>query len=72
MGYKGKTTRHSFRAFAISNIKEKHCSRHEVVDRQLAHAHRNCVNAAYDRSQFLDEEGNDVRMGRLHRQDEII
>jgi integrase len=55
MGYKGKTTGHGFRALAMSTIKEKLNYRHEVIDRQLAHAHRNSVDAAYDRAQFLDE-----------------
>jgi integrase len=55
MGYKGKTTGHGFRALAMTTIKEKLGYRHEVVDRQLAHAHRNSVDAAYDRAQFLDE-----------------
>jgi integrase len=55
MGYHGKTTGHGFRAVAMTNIKEKLGYRHEVVDRQLAHAPRNKVDAAYDRAQFLDE-----------------
>ena len=55
MGYKGKTTGHGFRAIAMSTIKEKLGYRHEVVDRQLAHAPQNKVDAAYDRAQFLDE-----------------
>ena len=55
MGYKGKTTGHGFRALAMTAIKEKLGYRHEVVDRQLAHAHRNSVDAAYDRAQFLDD-----------------
>ena len=29
--------------------------RHEVIDRQLAHAHKSQIDAAYDRAQFLDE-----------------
>ena len=29
--------------------------RHEVIDRQLAHAHKSQVVAAYDRAEFLDE-----------------
>jgi hypothetical protein len=48
-------TGHGFRALAMSNIKEKLGYRHEVVDRQLAHAHRNKIDRAYDRAQFLDE-----------------
>lgn len=55
MGYKGRMTGHGFRALAMSTIKEKLGYRHEVVDRQLAHAPRNKVDAAYDRAQFLDE-----------------
>ena len=55
LGYKGKMTGHGFRALAMSTIKEKLGYRHEVVDRQLAHAHRNSVDAAYDRAQFLPE-----------------
>jgi integrase len=55
LGYKGKMTGHGFRALAMSTIKEKLGYRHEVVDRQLAHAHRNEVDAAYDRAQFLKE-----------------
>jgi integrase len=55
MGYKGEMTGHGFRALAMSTIKEKLNYRHEVIDRQLAHAHRNSVDAAYDRAQFLPE-----------------
>ncbi|TAL40182.1 MAG: DUF4102 domain-containing protein [Alphaproteobacteria bacterium] len=55
MGYKGRMTGHGFRALAMSTIKEKLGYRHEVVDRQLAHAPRSKVDRAYDRAQFLDE-----------------
>ncbi len=55
MGYQHKTTGHGFRALAMSTIKENLGYRHEVVDRQLAHAQRNKVDAAYDRAQFLPE-----------------
>lgn len=55
MGYKGRMTGHGFRALAMSTIKEKLGYRHEVVDRQLAHAHRSKVDRAYDRAQFLEE-----------------
>jgi integrase len=55
LGYKGIMTGHGFRALAMTTIKEKLGYRHEVVDRQLAHAHRSSVDAAYDRAQFLDE-----------------
>lgn len=55
IGYKGETTGHGFRALAMSAIKEQLGFRHEVIDRQLAHAHRSAVDAAYDRAEFLDE-----------------
>jgi integrase len=55
LGYKGRMTGHGFRALAMSTIKEKLGYRHEVVDRQLAHAPRNKVDAAYDRAKFLPE-----------------
>jgi integrase len=55
LGYQGKMTGHGFRALAMSAIKEKLGYRHEVVDRQLAHAPRNKVDAAYDRAKFLGD-----------------
>jgi len=55
LGYKGRMTGHGFRALAMTTIKEKLGYRHEVVDRQLAHAPASKVDAAYDRAKFLDE-----------------
>jgi integrase len=55
MGYQNKMTGHGFRALAMSTIKERLGYRHEVVDRQLAHAQKDKVDSAYDRAQFLDE-----------------
>lgn len=55
MGYKGRMTGHGFRALAMTTLKERLNYRHEVVDRQLAHGHRNSIDAAYDRAQFLTE-----------------
>ncbi len=55
MGYKGRMTGHGFRALAMSTIKERLGYRHEVVERQLAHAPRDKVASAYDRAQFLAE-----------------
>ena len=55
MGYQNKMTGHGFRALAMSTIKEKLGYRHEVVDRQLAHAQKDKVASAYDRAQFLEE-----------------
>lgn len=55
MGYAGIMTGHGFRSLAMSTIKEVLNYRHEVVDRQLAHAHKNEIDAAYDRALFLRE-----------------
>jgi len=55
MGYRNKMTGHGFRALAMSTIKERLGYRHEVVDRQLAHAQKDKVASAYDRAQFREE-----------------
>lgn len=55
LGFKDRMTGHGFRALAMSTIKEKLNYRHEVIDRQLAHAAKSMVTRAYDRAQFLDE-----------------
>jgi len=55
MGYEGRMTTHGFRALAMTTLKEKLGYRHEVVDRQLAHAQQDKIASAYDRAQFLDE-----------------
>lgn len=55
LGFKGRMTGHGFRALAMSTIKEQLGYRHEVIDRQLAHAPQSMVQRAYDRAQFLDE-----------------
>lgn len=55
MGYKGDMTGHGFRTLAMSTLKERLGYRHEVVDRQLAHAPKDKLMAAYDRALFLKE-----------------
>lgn len=55
LGFKGRMTGHGFRALAMSTIKEKLGYRHEVIDRQLAHAPQSMVTRAYDRAAFLDD-----------------
>lgn len=55
LGYQNKMTGHGFRALAMSTIKKRLGYRHEVVDRQLAHAQKDKVASAYDRAQFLEE-----------------
>lgn len=54
LGYKGKMSGHGFRALAMTAIKERLNYRHEVIDRQLAHA-QDKITAAYDRALFLQE-----------------
>ena len=78
LGYKGRMTGHGFRALAMSTIKEKLGYRHEVVDRQLAHAPSNKVDAAYDRAKYLDErrkmmqEWSDYLQGIRRKPDNVI
>lgn len=55
MGYRGDMTGHGFRALAMSTLKERLGYRHEVVDRQLAHAQRDKLEGAYDRARYLEE-----------------
>lgn len=55
MGYKGDMTGHGFRALAMSTLKEELGYRHEVVDRQLAHAPQDKLERAYDRASYLKE-----------------
>lgn len=55
MGYKHAMTGHGFRALAMTTLKERLNYRHEVVDRQLAHAQSDKLESAYDRGQYLAE-----------------
>lgn len=55
MGYKGDMTGHGFRALAMTTLKERLEYRHEVVDRQLAHAPKDKLQSAYDRGRYLKE-----------------
>jgi len=55
MGYGGRMTGHGFRALAMTTLKERLNYPHDIIDRQLAHAARNKVDAAYDRAQFLQQ-----------------
>lgn len=54
MGFKGRMTGHGFRSVA-STILNEHGYRHDVIERQLAHAERNQVRAAYNRAEYLSE-----------------
>ena len=54
MGYKSRMTGHGFRGLAATVLREFGYSR-DVVDRQLAHAERNQVTAAYVHAEYLPE-----------------
>jgi integrase len=54
MGYRGRATGHGFRATA-STILNEHGFRPDVIERQLAHAERNKIRAAYHRSEYLPD-----------------
>lgn len=56
LGYRGRMTGHGFRSLAMTTILEVIGGyRYEVADRQLAHAPKNKMAAAYDRTVYLDE-----------------
>lgn len=54
MGYKGRMTGHGFRSVASTLLNEQGY-RHDVIERQLAHAERDTVRAAYNRAEYLPE-----------------
>lgn len=54
MGYKSRMTGHGFRGLAATTLREMGYSR-DLVDRQLAHAERNQVTAAYVHAEYLPE-----------------
>ena len=54
MGYKGRMTGHGFRSVASTLLNEQG-HRHDVIERQLAHAERDSVRAAYNRAEYLAE-----------------
>lgn len=55
LNYYRKMTGHGFRSLAMSSIKEKLDYKHDIVDRQLAHAPKNEVDKAYDRAEYLEQ-----------------
>lgn len=54
MGYHSRATAHGFRATA-STILNEQGFRPDVIERQLAHAEKNKVRAAYNRAEYLEE-----------------
>lgn len=54
MGYKDIATPHGFRALASTVLNEEGFDP-DIIERQLAHAERNKVRAAYHRAEYLEE-----------------
>ncbi len=54
MGYKGRMTGHGFRSVASTLLNEQGF-RSDLIERQLAHAEKNAVRAAYNRAEYLTE-----------------
>lgn len=54
MGYEGQIVGHGFRALASTILNEKGFSS-DVIERQLAHAERNKIRAAYNRAEYLPQ-----------------
>src|ERR1019366_9392109 len=54
MGYKGKMVGHGFRALASTTLNEMGFPP-DVIERQLAHAERNQVRAAYNHAEYLPQ-----------------
>src|SRR6266581_37284 len=52
MGYKGRMTGHGFRSVASTLLNEQGF-RADLIERQLAHAEKNAVRAAYNRAEYL-------------------
>ena len=55
MGYGGRMTGHGFRALASTILNEQRKYHPDVIEKQLAHADRNEVRAAYNRADYLLE-----------------
>ncbi len=55
LGYKGRVVGHGFRATASTILNESGRFPVDAIERQLAHAERNKVRAAYHRAQYLVE-----------------
>jgi integrase len=54
MGYHGRMTGHGFRAVASTQLNEMNFDA-DAIERQLAHAERNKIRAAYHRTEYLPE-----------------
>ena len=78
MGYAGRMTGHGFRSLASTTLNEQRKYHPDVIERQLAHAERNEVRAAYNRAEYLLErkkmmqEWADFLDGVLVNADKIV
>lgn len=54
MGFKGRVVGHGFRAL-FSTVLNEQGFNPDAIERQLAHAERNKIRAAYNRAEYLDE-----------------
>jgi len=78
MGYAGRMTGHGFRALASTILNEQRKYHPDVIERQLAHAERNEVRAAYNRAEYLLErkvmmqEWADYLDGVLANPDKVV
>ena len=55
LGYKGRIVGHGFRATASTILNESGRFPADAIERQLAHAERNKIRAAYHRAEYLTE-----------------
>lgn len=55
MGYKDIAIPHGFRSMASTILNESGLFNPDAIERQLAHAERNAVRAAYNRAEYLEE-----------------
>jgi integrase len=54
LGYDGdQMVAHGFRSMASTMLREQLGWSNDIIERQLAHAHRDKVRGAYDRAEFL-------------------
>ena len=78
MGYAGRMTGHGFRALASTILNEQRKYHPDIIERQLAHAERNEVRAAYNRAEYLLErkkmmqEWADYLDGVLANPDKVV
>jgi integrase len=78
MGYAGRMTGHGFRSLASTILNEQRKYHPDVIEKQLAHADRNEIRAAYNRADYLLErkkmmqEWADYLDGVLANPDKVV